>query len=318
MKLTQMRVTDFKCVLDSEWFAVGDLTCLVGKNESGKTALLEALEKLNSVQDARANFDETDNYPRMHLTDYQRSEEVATPIETQWELASEEQDYINGLVGVPVLLDKCVKLGKNYKNQLIWTVSVDYPAATKHYLDSSPLTPPERQALGNPPTPEDLIQALKGLAEPTPNQQALSQTLGQRLPGGNLRSTITTYLESRLPKFLYYSSYDLLPGQVSLQKLTADIASNSLNQPRGNKVFVALLSMVETTPQTLGAITKFEPLIAQLEAVGNSLSSRIFTYWTQNKHLAVEFRFDEAEPGTRHPSTLARSSGLGSGTTGMA
>ena len=57
-------------VLDSTWFTLGQLTCLVGKNESGKTAVLEALEKLNSVRVERQALHDTE-YPRMNLSEYQ-------------------------------------------------------------------------------------------------------------------------------------------------------------------------------------------------------------------------------------------------------
>ena len=47
MRLREFRVRGFKCIHDSGLVAVGDIAALVGKNESGKTALLEALTHLN-------------------------------------------------------------------------------------------------------------------------------------------------------------------------------------------------------------------------------------------------------------------------------
>ena len=44
MKLTQYRVREFKSVWDSGSIEISDRqTCLIGKNEAGKTALLVAL-----------------------------------------------------------------------------------------------------------------------------------------------------------------------------------------------------------------------------------------------------------------------------------
>ena len=41
MKLTEVRVTNFRNFLDSNPVRIqDDITCLVGKNESGKTAFL--------------------------------------------------------------------------------------------------------------------------------------------------------------------------------------------------------------------------------------------------------------------------------------
>jgi predicted ATP-dependent endonuclease of OLD family len=47
MRLTHIRVMNFKSVEDSDEFSVGGVTCLVGKNEAGKTAILQALHRLN-------------------------------------------------------------------------------------------------------------------------------------------------------------------------------------------------------------------------------------------------------------------------------
>jgi len=46
MKLIKARVQNYRSIEDSEEFDIGDLTCLVGKNETGKTVLLRALQSL--------------------------------------------------------------------------------------------------------------------------------------------------------------------------------------------------------------------------------------------------------------------------------
>ena len=43
MKLKSVQVADYKCIRKPCRLDVADITCLVGKNESGKTAILEAL-----------------------------------------------------------------------------------------------------------------------------------------------------------------------------------------------------------------------------------------------------------------------------------
>ena len=49
MKLTRARITNYKSIDDSGWVDIQNVTCFVGKNESGKTAFLQALKKLNPV-----------------------------------------------------------------------------------------------------------------------------------------------------------------------------------------------------------------------------------------------------------------------------
>ena len=57
MKLAKASVRDFRCIDYSHDFTLSSVTCLVGKNESGKTALLVALERLNPYDPARGTFD---------------------------------------------------------------------------------------------------------------------------------------------------------------------------------------------------------------------------------------------------------------------
>ena len=59
MRLKSVRVGEFKSVHDSGEFETGDVTCLVGKNEAGKTAVLEALYRLRPVIDSHGTFNVT-------------------------------------------------------------------------------------------------------------------------------------------------------------------------------------------------------------------------------------------------------------------
>ena len=45
MRLRKFQVRGFRCIRDSGPVPVGDLAALIGKNENGKTALLQALAK---------------------------------------------------------------------------------------------------------------------------------------------------------------------------------------------------------------------------------------------------------------------------------
>ena len=77
MKLTNLRVREYKSIRDSGDVAVSDVTCLVGKNEAGKTALLEALYKLNPINDKDSKFSVTHDYPRSDVEDYEQAIEAA-------------------------------------------------------------------------------------------------------------------------------------------------------------------------------------------------------------------------------------------------
>jgi len=47
MRLRKFRVRAYRCIHDSGEITVGDLAAFIGRNESGKTTILEALTLLN-------------------------------------------------------------------------------------------------------------------------------------------------------------------------------------------------------------------------------------------------------------------------------
>jgi predicted ATP-dependent endonuclease of OLD family len=70
MKLKSVAVTNFRSVEDSGVFSVDNITCLVGKNEAGKTAILQAIAGLNPHPATPVTYNVERDYPRRHLTDY--------------------------------------------------------------------------------------------------------------------------------------------------------------------------------------------------------------------------------------------------------
>ena len=97
MKLRNVRITKYKCVEDSTPWKVDQVTTLVGKNEAGKSAILEALYKLNPADDAASNF-HTNDYPRRYaLTDEGKEDsKVANVLTTEWSLDEPDLELLRG------------------------------------------------------------------------------------------------------------------------------------------------------------------------------------------------------------------------------
>ena len=68
IKLSEFRICNFRCIDDSGWIKVEDITALVGVNESGKTALLQALCTLNPGS-GELYIDYIRDFPRSRLTE---------------------------------------------------------------------------------------------------------------------------------------------------------------------------------------------------------------------------------------------------------
>lgn len=66
MRVKQFRIQNYKCIEDTGWITADDVTVLVGKNESGKTTILQALQKFNPA--TPIPFDALREFPRARFT----------------------------------------------------------------------------------------------------------------------------------------------------------------------------------------------------------------------------------------------------------
>ena len=75
IKLKNVVINKYKSFLEKQEIEIEDgVTRIVGKNESGKTALLEAMAKFNyfDSKDKTFTFNSTNDYPRGELKRYQQ------------------------------------------------------------------------------------------------------------------------------------------------------------------------------------------------------------------------------------------------------
>lgn len=121
MKLRRARVTNFKSIEDSGWVWFDDVTCLVGKNESGKTAFLQALQKITS-----GGFDLRE-YPRRGLARYRpvHQRRPADAVAAEFELFPHEIRQIEDACGPGALPSTTVTAHKNYRNETCWDPVAD-------------------------------------------------------------------------------------------------------------------------------------------------------------------------------------------------
>ncbi len=63
---TQFKVTNYRNIDDSDWIPLERVTALVGRNESGKSALLKALHKFNPA--TTEHYNPQREFPRDRFT----------------------------------------------------------------------------------------------------------------------------------------------------------------------------------------------------------------------------------------------------------
>lgn len=296
MHLTRVRVRKFRNIVDSGDISVDPtVTCLVGMNEAGKTAVLAALHRLNPVDGA--TFNTQQDYPRWLLTRDRRAEEVAKvqPIEVDFVLDDEEKKLIADKFGDDVLTGNPVTLYRKYDTtETWWRIPADEARAVTHLVKSLDLPTDVSKSLAGATTFKDLRGRVETVTEGADETvvaaladatEAITAFVGT----GNLTDAITKLLNPFVPSFFYFSEYSVLDGRIDLLRLSKsgeeETASTSDQTAR------SLLSLADTTPAALCS-DDYEDRRAELEAVSNDLTEQVFEYWKQNPSLRVRFDLD--------------------------
>jgi predicted ATPase len=298
MELKAVRISNYKCIEDSTEFSVGPVTCLVGKNESGKTALLDALYRLNPYYPDDKSFDKVREYPRRYLLEYSDRHKPgeAKVVETKWDLEANDVSKVEQILGRGCLLSTEIVVSKNYdSDRQTWDVPLDESKVIENLVSAAGLHAEEADAARKNTTIAQIKKYLesRGAEISTREKKVLDKVAGFR--GSSCHKAAMDMLA--LPKFLYFGDYDLMSGNVAL----ADMLKRKENLKAGERVFLAFLAMVGTSLEEINSIDQFEPLKARLEAASNKITREIFEYWTQNRHLRVQFTLDAAQAGDQPP-----------------
>ena len=311
MRLVSAQVTNFRSVEDSSPFAVGQVTCLVGKNEAGKSAVLMALAALNPHDATPAVLDKERDYPRRSLTRYDelhpKSAGDAVAVSTTWQLEQAEVEALAGTVGKGVV-PEVVTVLRRYSQPIQVKAELSFKPALKFLYSKFVLDAPERSALASATTSSELIEVLKKLPSPTAKHQALSQHLATN---GNVTTQVEKFILGGIPKFMYFSSYDRMDGAIQLDTTRQLIGDGRIltESYRGTRLFMDFLEYAGVSMEEIANVSTYETFNARLQAASNNITDQILEYWTQNPDLNVVVRVEQARPGDPAPfnaGTIAR------------
>lgn len=290
MRLVKFSVQNYKSVDDSGFVLIDNVTCLVGKNEAGKTTLMEALSKLKPTTGQPSKF-ELEDYPRKRLTDYKRKHDSnpAVAVTAVFEFENNEKAALAKQYGPDSIKGNTVEISKNYKNLHPWGPQLDEPAYLKHLIAISGVDGQDKTTFEGSQTVTDLKSKLAKIEAPSVAIQKLKTEIDKVSEKG----IIAAYWASvygLLPEFFYFDEYSTLPGEVSLLKLKEAEAKGTTSESLITAL--ALLKLVGSKADEFLQRQNYERLKADLEAASNKITEQVFKYWTQNKNLEVEFDLD--------------------------
>lgn len=301
MKLINARIKEYKSIWDSTTFELDDITCLVGKNEAGKTALLEAIYRLNPIITDHSEFNVTNDYPRAEVSDYEEDvidekRKPATVIEGTFELQSSDIEIVENLFGKKALKNKTFKLTRKYphphdKNGTstkMFTLEVNSDEAIKYLVMHANIPCELQKKLNGSVKDISSVRELLNKEEKTEENQRLDEVL-EIIEAHDVSWYIyNNLLSTRIPKFLYFDEYYQMKGHENIEALKNRQTVNALEP--SDYPMLGLIGLARLNLDQLLSLSSTQDLVNKLEGAGNRLSKKVLQYWSQNKH--VEMRFD--------------------------
>ncbi|WP_318378659.1 AAA family ATPase [Enterobacter sp.] len=327
MKLVTAKVGPFRSINEPQEVSIDpEVTVIVGMNEAGKTVFLKALHKSNDAL-GKETFNVTDDYPRKDLTAYKRrhEENPDKAVVLTYAPTDAQINKVNASIGSEIQKGFTFNTIINYKNGRTISIGVQDSPALKKMAINSNLSDEVKEELKNA---TDIRSALKNLLTVSTDNEAdksLIESLTKRVAAADSSSgwdQICAYeayhhFKAFIPKFLYFSDYDILPGKLNLADLkqrlkaaNADPANAHKQIEPKHKAVLALLRMAEVELEDFDNDTSYEELKSQIEAVSISLTDQVLEFWKQNEDLEVEIdiRTDssDASPFNNGPNIYLR------------
>lgn len=306
MKLASFHVRVFRNVVDSGEIKVIGNTCLVGKNEAGKSACIEALHRLNPAK--AASFSLLDDYPRWLKKEHELTGEIenATPITATFELTDDDLADIENQFSASVLKSKEIVASRMYGADIKLQLQIDFNAFIK-WFNGQHASSIVRKIKAT--TSEELMEEFVRLSgettpdtnEPTDDARAAKQAkveLEKILKNEqSLTAALSSHLLPLLPKTFYFSVYSQLRGRYNFNEVFPAIANGSSDEEI--QTAADFLKLAKITAQSVQAVN-FEESNAELEAISSLLTKRVKDNWKQNPHLRLQVKIESVHGQQGH------------------
>lgn len=326
MRLRKFRVRAFRCIHDSGEISVGDLATFVGRNESGKTTILEALTLLNKdghaseldlcdemseelkseIVLAEGNFELTQTETTIIQENFPDIPEIRE-IKLFRTNKSSEVQYSFGDVQIDETIQPDSRSWSNFVND-VQTFLSTIPNHIREKIDSTFLESPQPQTSQefdagfnhlNTQIRTIAMREDQVLKEWTAIYESPQNSFESIMEGMSQRKTLENFISSELhPRFVYFSDYKKIHGNINLNEFSDD----QREKRRDAIEYVEEFDKAETVRNLfylaeldLDALESFKDspstLIKILNTSSNRLTKRLNPTW-KGDPIRVDLRYN--------------------------
>jgi hypothetical protein len=299
MLLLSVKVGPFRSINEAQTVSIDpEITVLVGMNESGKTVFLSALEKSYDVL-GLAKFDPTPDYPRKDLAAYSKrhQQDPDDVVILEYQLDDDEVDRINSQLHTTLPHGWQFTVTSDYANSRLLLINIDERPVVEHIHETAQnLSSDALSAIQASALVREIPGKLKA-TNLTDKDKEFFSAIEQRVSAaGKGWSSVVgwevwQWLQPRVPRFLYFSDYDLLPSKMNLTELGQKVEQAKTDPKALKPAHRAVLALLRMADISVAEMTKsggYEQLKAKIEGVSINLTDQIMEFWKQNEDLEVE------------------------------
>jgi hypothetical protein len=299
MQLITAQVGPFKSISSPQNVRIDpEVTVFVGMNEAGKTVFLQALEKSRDALGI-ARFNPVDDYPRKDLPAYLKRQtpkpnpERATSL--TYRLTDDEVAELNRTLKTEIPKGFVFSVNHRYDNEFNLEYEIDEKPMVEALASIPGWSSDAIAAIKKSESLRVIPEALKSVSL-TEKDTAFLASLQTRITKATWGTVADfefwEWARIRVPRFLYFSDYDLLPSKINLTDLATRVeqakADPKLLAPK-HRAVLALLRMASISISDFTtAAGGYEALKAKIEGVSINLTDQIMEFWKQNEDLEVE------------------------------
>jgi predicted ATPase len=321
MKMTAFRIENFRCIQDSGWVEVDDIAVVVGKNESGKTSLLQGLWKFNPYHETKYNLDR--EWPRGNRKDRSEDKVVAT---VRFQFAPDEiteiesiHESAKGITGVEVkrnykgtYLHNFLPKNPSEEHDIKWVVSLlterlaqvpepcsanfktQYIASLESFLKGVRENGGSKYALDEAATFKGQLSAFVQQHQDNQAVNQLGRIIDQtvtEIEATPLRHVIDA-VHKKLPVFVYMDDYKIFTGSAQLNEVKQRKDRNGLTPQDETIILIMEMSGLDLDSEVRkGGEPNREQRILDMNDAGQTLTNLISNRWSQ-KQYEVMFQAD--------------------------